>query len=158
MLLVVLVAALLIYLVWTVRWRYLVVTVRGSSMYPALEPGDRVLVDRTGGARPTSGDVVALRLPPDARGDGGDHGPARCVGGTLLVKRLAAVEGEGIPDVVPAPAGGRRVVPPGKVVLLGDAPYSLDSRAWGCVPEEWIVGVVVRRLRRQMASRGRADA
>lgn len=135
-------AAVLVCALVALRRRYLVITVRGASMEPALTSGDRVLVDRRRRGSAAVGDLVALRHAGQAPAAPGM--PAGAAG--MFVKRVAAVGGEPIPPAVPLPPGGARTVPPGTVVLLGDAHYSLDSRAWGCVPAEWIVGVVVRRL------------
>ena len=82
------------------------VEVRGRSMSPALDPGDRLLVEAWSYSRrqPHAGDVV---LAPDPRQPGRE-----------LVKRVASVD-----------AGA------GSLELRGDAPgSSTDSRAFGAVP------------------------
>ncbi len=89
--------------------------VEGDSMVPAFRPGDRLLVNRLAyvlrGPRP--GDVVVLRDPE--------------VGGRLLLKRVAAVEG-------------------GRYVVLGDnADGSRDSRTFGPVRRGDIVGKALFR-------------
>lgn len=97
-----------------------------ASMAPAIEAGDRVLVDRLLYAsglppalarllpvrEPRVGDVVWLRSSAAPAG--------------ALVKRVAAVAGEPF-------AGGR--VPAGRLAVLGDRREdSLDSRALGPLP------------------------
>ena len=111
------------------RRRWIVVTVLGASMLPALHHGDMVLGRRHAASRIRRADIVVLRAP----GTPGD----------LLVKRVAAVAGDPIPDGVPATAA---VVPAGHVVVVGDN-GGLDSHAFGPVPHSLLFAVVVRRLR-----------
>jgi signal peptidase I len=125
---VVLVAALAL-----VRRRLLVVTVRGVSMLPTYEAGDRVLFRRTGRVRP--GQVVVLRLPANAeRVDPGED---------LLVKRVVAAAGEPVPPDVPPGSG---TVPSGHIVVRGDGTRSYDSRHWGAIPAGLVEGVALMRL------------
>jgi signal peptidase I len=127
-------AAVLVVGGW-VRWRHLVVTVDGDSMSPAYRDGERLLVRRRrlGGVR--RGMPVLVRLPPPEGG---------AVGEVLMVKRAAALPGDPLPAGVP---GRERVVPPARLVVLGDNPNgSHDSRAVGWVRAGALVGVVVRRL------------
>ncbi|MEV7805982.1 S26 family signal peptidase [Microbispora sp. NPDC088329] len=63
-----------------------------------------------------------------------------------VVKRVAAVPGDPVPDSVPRRAG-ETLVPAGCLVLLGDNPdESLDSRHFGYVPANSMVGKVIRTL------------
>ncbi len=68
----------------------------------------------------------------------------------LLLKRVVAVAGDRIPPDWAEPdvhGLGGELVPPGCAVVLGDnRPTSWDSRHYGFVPRERIVGVVVRHL------------
>jgi len=102
-----------------VAWRSLRrVEVGGTSMSPALLPGDRLVVV----ARPwppprwpRPGEVIAVRDPRD---------PSR-----VLVKRVAAVDRPG-----------------GTLEIAGDAPdASTDSRQFGPVPRASVVGRAVYR-------------
>lgn len=130
------VVALAAVLLAVARRVLLVVTVHGASMYPALAPGDRVLVLRAGppARRPRRGRVVVLRA---------DRVPGAGPGG-LLVKRVAARAGDPVP-----PGAGEGVVPDGRLVVLGDNPeVSTDSRVWGPVPAASVVGVTIGRLPR----------
>ena len=86
--------------------------VADTSMAPALQPGDRVLVGTWLPRGP--GDIVVLR-DPEWRS-------------TFVAKRLARVESNG------------------DLVVLGDNPnVSRDSRAFGAVPRELVVGKVFWR-------------
>jgi signal peptidase I len=119
-----------------VRRRYLVVTVRGSSMCPAYHDADRILVRRARGPRavgPRCGEVVVLRQPVEK------------MAGIfpLLVKRVAAVPGDVVPaefrQAVPLP-----LVPPGRLLVRGDNDLSADSRSFGLVDATLLLGRVLR--------------
>lgn len=117
------------------RRRLLLVTVQGGSMKPALADGDRLFMARVSGRSARPGDIVTLRVPATEAG----------TAGRLYVKRVAAIAGEPIPDQVPA--GASAFVPTDHLVVLGDWPESLDSRTWGCIPNDWVIGVATRRRR-----------
>ena len=120
-----------------VRRTYVVTTVRGISMAPTLRPGDRLLVRRRPARRVRTGDVVVYRDGFQVRSDAG-----------WVVKRVAAVPGEALPTgQVPERIAGDRVVPAGQLVVAGDNPTaSFDSRQFGYLPGEWLLGTVVRAL------------
>jgi signal peptidase I len=113
-----------------VRRRYVLVAVTGRSMLPTLAAGDRVVVRRVRPHRVRPGNVVVARAP----GTGGDAPAGRRVAGEAwLVKRVTAVGS-----------------PPGTVVLLGDnATRSRDSRHWGPLPADRVLGVVVTVFHRR---------
>ena len=111
-----------------------------ESMTPALRPGDHVLVDKIVfgatvpllGVRlpalrePRAGDVLLFRHPDD---------PAR-----VLVKRCAAVGGAFAPF-----ARGGLTVPENMLFVLGDnRERSSDSREWGFLPREQVIGRAAR--------------
>jgi signal peptidase I len=130
-------------LVLAVRRVLIVTTVDGTSMEPGLRSGGRVLVRRTRRAR--RGQVVLFRAAhgPDgsAPRTGGD--------GTLLLKRVVAVRGDTLPagwaDPDVAQIAGT-TVPRGSLVVLGDnRPTSWDSRHYGYVARDRLVGVVIGR-------------
>jgi signal peptidase I len=125
------------------RRALILTTVDGASMAPALRSGDRVLVRRT--RRPRRGQVALLRYPPLPSG--------APTGEQLLLKRVVAVAGDRLPPAWADPdvhglAGA--TVPPGCTVVLGDnRPSSWDSRHYGFVPRERLVGVLVRHVSRE---------
>ena len=122
------------------RRMLIVTTVDGPSMAPALRSGDRVLVRRT--RRPRRGQVALLRYPKLPSG--------APTGEQMLLKRVVAVAGDCIPPSWADPdvhglAGA--TVPAGCTVVLGDnRPTSWDSRHYGFVPRERIIGVMVRHV------------
>ena len=139
-----------------------------SSMEPALHcarPGsgceagisDRVLANRLvyHFREPERGDVVVFDTPPEAE--------RACGAGGTFVKRLIVLPGETwrMEDGVVIIDGRRlvepylrpdrrgfdiqqpRTVPLGEYVMLGDnREHSCDSRAWGTVPRENVIGKV----------------
>jgi signal peptidase I len=129
--------------------------VAGGSMRPTLHDGDRILTNRLAygwrlpftGARvlrwssPQRGDVVVLLSPLD---------------GARLVKRVIGVPGDRIGGFLTPEAR----VPPGHYFVRGDGPRSLDSRSFGCVPRERILGrvVAVLSVHRILGTGGRASA
>ncbi|MFB4270450.1 S26 family signal peptidase [Nonomuraea sp. GTA35] len=135
----------LVAVLWRARRAYVVVTVEGSSMAPALADGDRVLVRRRRAGQVRRGDVVVLEPPPDPSGPY-QAGPPAADGSRWNIKRATALPGDPLPPGVPAPGGVDRV-PAGTVVVLGDNPLdSIDSRHRGLFPADRILGVALRRL------------
>ena len=126
------------------RRRFVVVTVAGSSMEPALRPGERVLVRRRGPDSFRVGAIVVFREPDD------DDRPRTASPGIAsprwAIKRIAALPGGAVPDSVRSAVGGIDVVPPGMLVVLGDAVRSGDSRQWGFIPAGQALGLVIRKL------------
>jgi len=99
-------------------WRVLVAE---GSMRPALEPGDWLFVDTTTGRWPRRGTIVVVRQPAS---------------GMLVVKRVAARPGDGLQT-----AAGIRRLGPTEAWLLGDSPeVSVDSRTYGPVTVDHLVG------------------
>jgi len=93
-----------------------------ASMAPTLQAGDRIIVTPYHGA-PAKGDVIVFRAPSSSE--------------ELMVKRIAGTPGE----AVDAGAGRVVVVPAGCYFVLGDNRQdSFDSRNWGPVPRDLIVG------------------
>lgn len=111
------------------------IKVKGDSMEPTFKSGDTVLVSRAYWlvGQIKKNDIVVVQPQP---------------GGEFLIKRVYATGGETI-DLYNAPdnwslAQGEPVVPPGEFYVLGDnRPVSEDSRIWGPVRLEQIMGKVI---------------
>ena len=127
---------------WTARRRLVEVTVRGASMAPTLRDGDRVLVRRTAGARVRRGQIVVLEHP-DADGKYRAQARDRRI---WMIKRCAAATGDPVPAGMPERCGtvnGR--VPSGVLTVLSDnLSHPNDSRRFGFLPHDRVLGVVVR--------------
>jgi len=115
------------------RRRMRVVTVRGGSMAPTLQDGQRVLV-RTG-TTVRRDDLAVFRTPDPRFSDNTEW----------LVKRVVAWAGDAVPPDM-RDAVSDAVVPAGAVVVRGDFVGSTSSKEFGFVPTESILGVVVRPL------------
>ena len=133
----------------TLRRKIAVVTVRGLSMQPTLQAGDRLLIRRVGADRLRTGQIVVIERP---RQDAAAAGRARNwppAGDDWLIKRLAALPGEPTPALMltaTAP-GAEPVVPAGRLVVLGDnLECSLDSRLLGYIEAERVLGIMVRAM------------
>lgn len=129
-----------------IRRRFIVVKVTGTSMTPALMPGDRVLVRRGARHELRAGRIVVFGPPRDECSVWASDGPMAPIPWTI--KRVAAVPGDAVPEAARPAVGGTALVPPGMLVVLGDNAGSIDSRTWGFVPAADVLGVAVRRLDR----------
>jgi signal peptidase I len=129
-----------------VRGAVHIYSIPSASMAPTLEAGDQIVVTRYVGSEPKRGDVIVFQSITQAD--------------ELLVKRVAAVPGDLVdsrlgrlrigghtvsePYVLRQAATGAiemQVIPAGCYFVLGDnRDDSLDSRSWGFVPREKIVG------------------
>jgi signal peptidase I len=127
------------------RWLHAVVSVRGPSMEPEICDGDRLLARRCGIGQLRPGQIVIFSEPglPQRRQPAWLTGAGRRL---WVIKRVAAIPGDPVPDAVRPAVGGASVVPPRAIVVLGDGPQSRDSRQWGFVAARHIFGVGVRRL------------
>ncbi|WP_329583962.1 S26 family signal peptidase [Kitasatospora sp. NBC_01250] len=130
-----------------VRRGRIVITVRGSSMAPALGDGDVLIGRRVDPAALRAGQVVLVEKPSPL---GGWHWPQRegpLARRTWMVKRLAALPGDPVPDAVAGclPAPPPAFVPEGLLVVIGDnTEASVDSREFGFVPLRAVLGVQLR--------------
>jgi signal peptidase I len=117
-----------------------------ASMTPTLQVGDHIVVTPYHGATPQRGDVVVFRSPA-SRND-------------LLVKRIVAIPGDLVethagrlfvdghaaaePYVLAPTSTGTvasQVVPAGCFFVLGDnRANSFDSRQWGVLPAQFLIG------------------
>jgi signal peptidase I len=138
------------------RRRFVVVDVEGNSMEPTVGFDDRLVVRRVRPGALRVGDIVVFERPyrdvPDGPWAWRPVAPERL----WLIKRLAALPGDPAPSDVPGAgagagpgAGPGATVPAGSVAVLGDnRDASIDSREFGCVPLERVLGVAVRRYGR----------
>ncbi len=132
-----------------VRRRFVVVTVEGASMEPAYRAGDRVLVRRARLSAVRRDQVVVVAnpaVPPDRPSP---QVPAWAARRLWVIKRAVAIPGDPVPPELAwaRDAGPAAAVPAGRLVVLGDnAKASVDSRRFGYVTADRVVGVVVRRL------------
>ncbi|MBV9448275.1 MAG: hypothetical protein JO345_20510 [Streptosporangiaceae bacterium] len=143
-----------------IRRRYIVVDVVGGSMRPVYEDGDRVLI-RRGNLALRAGSVVVLRPPALVPGK---RWPMPAVPGTAmprlankprwLIKRVAALAGDRVPDDVRPAVGGAVEVPTGALVVLADHPAGTDSRRFGFVLTRDVLGHVVAKLPPRAAGSG----
>jgi signal peptidase I len=127
---------------WCLRRRYAVVAVQGRSMRPTYRAGDRLLVRRTGTGSIRRGQVVVFAESSDAR-------PAPPAG--WIIKRAIAVPGDPVPQdrVAALRSVTEEYVPAGRIVVIGDNPaLSFDSRHFGYVTGDRVLGVVLRHMRR----------
>lgn len=131
------------------RRRYLVVTVDGSSMVPTFHDGDRVIVRRGTMRPPLRDEIVVFRRPPIGT-ERDTPSPADTAENRWNIKRIVAVPGDPLPaaaaEACRTPPG--TPVPAGQLVVFGDGPASLDSRAWGYLPADQVLGVMLRSLQR----------
>jgi signal peptidase I len=123
---------------------YIVVTVQGASMAPTYRHGERVVVRRRPGRQVTTDQVALVDLPETIRPIPPGVSAEDSLRNRRVIKRIAAVAGDPRPPSIEA---DDPVVPAGHIVLLGDNPLaSGDSRQFGYVPVEAVVGVVLRPL------------
>ncbi|MEO3793249.1 S26 family signal peptidase [Nonomuraea sp. B10E15] len=128
------------------RRRLTIVTVAGSSMLPTYRPGDRVLVRKIA-LRRLRRDHVLVFEPCGPQG--WSRGPLpRPEAAEWVIKRLVALPGDAVPPQVITAVGASEgaTVPPGNLVVVGDGVDSADSRIWGYLPDDRVLGVVVRTL------------
>jgi signal peptidase I len=113
--------------------------VRGKSMEPTFHENDRLLITRAywlfGDIQ--KGDVVVFQKEGD-----------------LLIKRVIALQGETIPPeyapVRPVLLTEDRRVPPGYVYVVGDnLAQSEDSRYFGPLSMNWVIGKVVNNREKE---------
>ncbi len=120
------------------RGRWIAVTVRGNSMAPTFQDGQRLVVRRAAVAACARGDVVVFALSPEQlERDLSKDLPYR-------VKRVAAVAGDPVPVWLRESlrAGPHARIPPGKIVVAGDNALSQDSRHLGTIDTRAVVAVL----------------
>jgi signal peptidase I len=153
--------AIALILMWLLRHFLIVVVVEGMSMAPTLQHGDRVLAICHWPAKWVhKEDIVLLRpwLIPSPE--------ASSLEIKFYIKRIVGLGGETftascckvptIDHLDQTTTNGQQSrqrtwhIPPRSVFVCGDnGPESIDSRHWGSVPIESILGIVVMKLPRR---------
>jgi signal peptidase I len=126
--------------------------VASASMEPTLQAGESVLVDKLDSSAPRRGEVVAFRAPDSDEilvkrvvGLGGDR--VAIHDGRLVINGRHRVEPYADPKAIDSVFFGPVEVPEKAVFVLGDnRGDSVDSRDFGAVPEDAILGRVGARL------------
>ncbi|MGW4967041.1 S26 family signal peptidase [Nonomuraea sp. NPDC004186] len=115
------------------RATYSVIRVDGNSMAPTLIDGDRLLARRVAPAALRSGHIAVVLSPLP-------------MGGPFLIKRIAALPGDPVPQPVRPFVPDARV-PDGQLILIGDnTDASFDSREHGYFPIADIRAITIRKL------------
>ena len=139
--------AIAIVLAFGVRAALRLYVIPSSSMAPTLVPGDRIVVTPYRfGKKPGRGDVIVFRSPR-----GADELMIKRVIGTPgdLVETRAGrviVCGHALPEpyvAAQATSGAiaPQIIPAGSYFVLGDnRADSLDSRSWGVLPQDAVLG------------------
>jgi len=135
------VACLLVLGLGLLRWRYILIHVRGTSMLPTFKPGDRVLVRSGIHGRLHVGTIVVIRSPVDILT--ADPFWPGVASGLWIIKRIAALPGDPVPADMRAAAGETNMVPPGMFMISADNSSGVDSRNLGFLPISDILGAVV---------------
>lgn len=133
--------------------------VSGASMYPNFKDGDYIITDKVTYkfSEPARGDVIVFKNPRDEAQDfikrimglPGDN--VKVQNGHVYVNAQLVNEGFLKSDVVTNPGsfmheGQEVVVQPGEYLAMGDnRPHSSDSREWGFVTKQEIIGRVFVR-------------
>ncbi|CCH28384.1 S26 family signal peptidase [Actinosynnema sp. NPDC047251] len=156
------ITAALAVLLW-LRSRVVYVKISGRSMEPTFEHGDSVVARRVRTSRLRTGDVVVVDGPRATVDQIGRGLPSRtpivareplsapppATGPNWVIKRVAAMPGEPVPQAVAGVVTSGPVVPPGFLVVLGDnSENSIDSRQHGMFPLGKVLAKVVRTVPR----------
>ncbi|MEH0447706.1 MULTISPECIES: S26 family signal peptidase [unclassified Streptomyces] len=147
-LLTVIAVAALCLLRW-IRRNITIVRVLGPSMSPTYRDGEKVITRRVRTSKLRTGDVAVLNTVTGHRvspGAAATHLP--------VIKRVAALPGDMVPEDIRFAAWGTRqvprTVPAGLLLVLGDnRESSIDSRSYGFLSLNAVEGKVMRKLREE---------
>lgn len=143
-----------VYATLIVTFGFQVARVEGQSMVPTLQDQDRLIVNKLAYRlhKPEIGDIVMLYYPDDPsksfvkRVIAGPNDTIRSVDGRIY-RNDEPVNDDFIPEEYRSHDDwGPQVVPQARYWVMGDhRNNSSDSRAWGFVPEKYIIGKVELR-------------
>jgi len=133
--------------------------VKGDSMVPNFHSGDYLIVDEFSYfiGNPHRGDVVVLKFPLDTTqrfikrviglpGETVDVKDGK-VTITTIDNKTVALDETYLPANLQTIGTVHMVLKPGQYFVMGDnRPYSYDSRAWGMLPRQDIIGRAAFRL------------
>jgi signal peptidase I len=123
----------LIALIVRLRRTYSIIRVDGYSMAPTLTNGDRLLARRVAPSALRNGHIAVVLSPLP-------------MSGPFLIKRIAALPGDPVPQPVRPLVPDTRV-PDGQLILIGDnTDASFDSRDHGYFPIADIHAITIRKL------------
>ena len=134
--------------------------VRGESMIPSFKSGDYLIVDEISYrfSDPQRGDVIIFKYPKDAtqrfikRIIGLPNETVEIKDGKVTIYKdsnfvLFVLDEEYLPDDLETEGDTKVVLGQDKYFVLGDnRDYSYDSRRWGTVPREYIIGKAFLRI------------
>lgn len=148
------IAALLVIICICLNRLLLLVTVRGSSMSPGLIDGDRVLVARYWSPYLIRRGVIVV-VRPRFRRDSNQN----ISGGNTFIKRVVYIHGDNTDNISNYDRNYHEhasitSIPKGYIFLMGDnRDESYDSRIWGPLPVENVLGVVICKISRTNVDR-----
>lgn len=149
-----------------VRRALAVITIQGGSMLPELNPGDRLLIYRWyPRGRLRCGQVVLLTSPGSSQ-----QQYAHLPSAEMYIKRIVGLGGEDITTSITElhqvhrkeqelyyNARGYKTwhIPEGYIFVCGDnRRESVDSRLWGPISRQNVLGVVLTKLSRASSGSG----
>ena len=149
-------------LFFLIRFFLYIITIKGTSMHPALAPGDRVLVLRHWPGHWLKRRQILIGFPPSAFVNKATDALEQ----SFIIKRVIGLPGDTLVTFIsdlpeferPLQLGqhsddGQRVwhIPPQHVFVKGDS-VGTDSLTWGPIPFNNVAGIVLLKLPRTAAT------